>query len=101
MLALLAIPALGMHTKVTGINDMPRDAFPALKTYDRIDAAFPAEEPNAMAVVKAPDASAPAVKAAIAQLEQPRAGRRHHHRTDHDGALRRQDRRDRPPAAGG
>ncbi len=70
VLALLAIPALGMHTKVTGINDMPRDAFPALKTYDRIDAAFPAEEPNAMAVVKAPDASAPAVKAAITRLER-------------------------------
>ena len=35
-------------------------AFPVLKTYDRIEAAFPAQEPNAYAVVKADDAAAPA-----------------------------------------
>ncbi len=70
VLAMLAIPALGMHTKVTGINDLPRDAFPVLKTYDRIDTAFPAEEPNALAVVQAPDVSAPIVKAAVASLER-------------------------------
>ncbi len=70
VLAALAFPALGMHTKTTGIGDLSRDAFPVLKTYDRIDAAFPAQEPSAMAVVEAPDAAAPAVRAAIADLEQ-------------------------------
>src|SRR5262249_2867446 len=70
VLVALAVPALGMHTKVTGIADLPRSAFPVLKTYDRISAAFPAEEANGVAVVKATDAGSPQVKAAIADLQR-------------------------------
>jgi len=70
VLVALALPALGMHTKVTGIADLPRDAFPVLKTYDRMSAAFPAQEPNAVAVIKADDAASPKVRSAIADLER-------------------------------
>ncbi len=70
ILVALALPALGMDTKVTGIADLPRDALPVLQTYDRIDAAFPAEAASAQAVVRAPDAGAPTVTAAIATLSE-------------------------------
>jgi RND superfamily putative drug exporter len=70
VLVALAIPALGMHTKVTGIADLPRSSFPVLKTYDRISAAFPAVEANGYAVVQAKDAGSPQVKAAIADLQR-------------------------------
>jgi RND superfamily putative drug exporter len=69
VLVALAIPALGMHTKVTGIADLPRSSFPVLKTYDRIAAAFPAVEANGYAVVQAKDAGSPQVEAAIADLQ--------------------------------
>jgi RND superfamily putative drug exporter len=59
-----------MHTKVTGIADLPRSSFPVLKTYDRISAAFPAVEANGYAVVQAKDAGSPQVKAAIADLQR-------------------------------
>jgi uncharacterized membrane protein YdfJ with MMPL/SSD domain len=70
VLVALALPALGMQTKVTGIADIPRDAFPVLQTYDRIDAAFPAEAASAQAVVRADDAGAPAVTDAIETLSE-------------------------------
>jgi RND superfamily putative drug exporter len=69
-LVALAVPALGMHTKVTGIADLPRSSFPVLKTYDRISAAFPAEEANGYAVVKADDAGSAGVQAAIADFQR-------------------------------
>jgi RND superfamily putative drug exporter len=47
VLAALAYPALNMHTKVTGMEDIPRSAFPVLKTYDRIQAAFPSQRAGA------------------------------------------------------
>ena len=36
VLVALALPAIGMHTKQTGIDDISRSAFPVLKTYDHI-----------------------------------------------------------------
>ena len=44
ILVALALPALGMHTKQTGLDDISRDAFPVLKTYDHIQESFPAEK---------------------------------------------------------
>ena len=33
-----------MHTKQTGLDDISRDAFPVLKTYDHIQQSFPGEK---------------------------------------------------------
>src|SRR4051794_20260146 len=70
VLAALAFPAIGMHTKVTGMEDIPRDAFPVLKTFDRIQAAFPGQRPGADIVVQAADVNAPAVRAGLASFQR-------------------------------
>jgi RND superfamily putative drug exporter len=70
VLAALAVPAIGMHTKVTGMEDIPRDAFPVMKTFDRIQAAFPGQRPGADIVVQATNVNAPAVKAGIAAFQR-------------------------------
>ena len=70
VLAALAFPALGMKTKVTGLEDISRKDFPVLKTYDRIQAAFPGERSGAEVVVQAKDVRTPAVQAAIAGLKR-------------------------------
>jgi RND superfamily putative drug exporter len=68
VLLALALPATGMQTKVTGLDDIPRGAFPVLQTYDRIQQSFPSEKAAADVVVRADDVRTPAVKAAIADL---------------------------------
>jgi RND superfamily putative drug exporter len=70
VLAALAVPAIGMHTKVTGMEDIPRDAFPVMKTFDRIQAAFPGQRPGADIVIQATNVNAPAVKAGIAAFQR-------------------------------
>jgi RND superfamily putative drug exporter len=70
VLAALAYPALNMHTKVTGMEDIPRSAFPVLKTYDRIQAAFPSQRAGADVVIQADDVTSPAVQDAVAKFER-------------------------------
>src|SRR4051794_702952 len=70
VLAALAFPAIGMHTKVTGMEDIPRDSFPVMKTFDRIQAAFPGQRPGADIVVQAADVNAPAVRAGLASFQR-------------------------------
>jgi RND superfamily putative drug exporter len=70
VLIVLALPALGMHTKQTGTDDISREAFPVLKVYDHIQQSFPSEKSGATVVVQARDVTAPAVQAGIAQLER-------------------------------
>ncbi len=67
VLIALALPALGMHTVVSGADDLPRD-IPVVKTYDRLTAAFPGEAAGATVVVEAGDISSAPVTAAIADL---------------------------------
>jgi uncharacterized membrane protein YdfJ with MMPL/SSD domain len=67
LLVALALPALGMHTVVSGADDLPRD-IPVVKTYDRVTAAFPGEAAGARVVVEADDVSSGPVAAAIAGL---------------------------------
>ena len=67
-LVALSIPALGMQTKVSGIEEMPRD-LPVIQTYQQIRTAFPSEADPATVVVKASDVTSPAVKAGIADLQ--------------------------------
>ncbi|HEY1275714.1 MAG TPA: MMPL family transporter, partial [Thermoleophilaceae bacterium] len=67
LLAALALPALGMHTAESGVESIPRDQ-PVMRTYDRVQAAFPSEHQAADVVVKADDVTSPNVRHAIADL---------------------------------
>jgi RND superfamily putative drug exporter len=69
VLLALAVPALGLHTVVTGPDDMPR-TIPIVKTYDRITEAFPGEAAGSTVVVKADDVTTGPVAAAIGRLKQ-------------------------------
>ncbi len=66
-LVLLALPAIGMRTSLTGVGDLPR-SIPALQTYDRLTAAFPSEGASAVVVVRADPAQAGAVRSALLDL---------------------------------
>jgi len=67
VLVALAIPALNMHTVVSGADDLPRD-IPVVKTYDRVTAAFPGEAAGVTVAVQASDVSSGAVADAISDL---------------------------------
>ncbi len=69
VLVALALPALNMHTVVSGADDLPRD-IPVVKTYDRVTAAFPGEAAGATVVVEAGDVSSGPVAAAISDLRR-------------------------------
>ena len=69
VLVLLALPAIGMQTKQTGLDDISRSTFPVLKTYDHIQQSFPGERSPAEVVIQAADVTAPGVQAGIADLK--------------------------------
>jgi len=62
-LALLALPAFSMHTKLPTFIDFPRD-LKFVRTYDRIQAAFPGSQTPAVVVVKAPNVTTPQMRRA-------------------------------------
>jgi uncharacterized membrane protein YdfJ with MMPL/SSD domain len=66
-LAALALPVLGMHTALPGAASLPRD-IPIMRTYDRIQAAFPGGSSPAVVGVQAPEVRAAQVQAGIARL---------------------------------
>jgi RND superfamily putative drug exporter len=57
-LFLLALPALGMHTKLPNFTDFPQD-LKIVRTYERIQAAFPGSQTPAQVVVRAPRVDTP------------------------------------------
>ncbi len=57
-LFLLALPALGMHTKLPNFTDFPQD-LKIVRTYERIQAAFPGSQTPAQVVVRAPKVDTP------------------------------------------
>jgi uncharacterized membrane protein YdfJ with MMPL/SSD domain len=65
----LSIPALGMQTKLSGTEDLPKD-LATIQTYHKVQKAFPSEAAPATVVVKADDIGAPQVKQAIAGFEK-------------------------------
>jgi len=67
LLVALAIPALGLHTAEGGTETLPQD-LEVVKTFERIQAAFPSEDSSADVVVQANDVTAAPVVAAIEQL---------------------------------
>jgi uncharacterized membrane protein YdfJ with MMPL/SSD domain len=68
-LVALAIPALGLHTGNPGADSLPQDA-PIVKTFDRMEKAFPGNDLPAQVVVEAADVNAPGVTHAIGELER-------------------------------
>jgi RND superfamily putative drug exporter len=67
-LVALAIPALGMQTKLPGIESEAKSQ-PIIQTYMKVQKAFPSEANYAMVVVKAKNIDAPQVQSAIAKLD--------------------------------
>jgi RND superfamily putative drug exporter len=57
-LVLAALPAGGMHTKLPNLTDLPHD-LKIVRTYERIQRAFPGSQTPAVVVVKAPDSINP------------------------------------------
>src|SRR4051794_16751988 len=69
LLLALAAPALQLRMATPGPDTFPK-SLDVVKTYNRMQPAFPGKALPANVVVKAPDVNAPAVRNAIAQLEQ-------------------------------
>ena len=69
VLVVLALPVLGMHTKLPGPKDLPK-SIPVVSAYAKIDKAFPGAQLPAVVVVKAPNVDAPSVRAAITSLQR-------------------------------
>ncbi|MBS1886715.1 MAG: MMPL family transporter [Actinobacteria bacterium] len=56
-LVVLAIPAFGLHTANAGVAGLPKD-MPIVKTFDRVEAAFPGGVEPALVAISAPDVQA-------------------------------------------
>jgi RND superfamily putative drug exporter len=69
LLLVLAAPTLRLHTAELGANDVPQD-LPIIKTYNRIQEAFPGGPLPATVVVSGADVGSPAVAASIAELRK-------------------------------
>jgi uncharacterized membrane protein YdfJ with MMPL/SSD domain len=69
LLAALAAPALQLRLAMPGVDTFPK-SLDVVKTYTRMQQAFPGTALPASVVVKAPNVNAPAVRAAIERLEQ-------------------------------
>jgi RND superfamily putative drug exporter len=69
LLLALAAPALQLRLAPQGTESFPQ-SLEVIKTYKRMQQAFPGTALPANVVVKAPDVNAPAVRAAVAQLER-------------------------------
>jgi putative drug exporter of the RND superfamily len=69
LLIVLALPVFGMHTVLTGTDDLPRK-LEVMKTYDRMQAAFPGGQIPAVVMVQADDVTTPQIAAATKQLGQ-------------------------------
>ncbi|MET0817800.1 MAG: MMPL family transporter [Solirubrobacteraceae bacterium] len=68
ILVALALPALGMQFKDAGYDGYSRESLPVMKTYDRIQAAFPGGAVPAQIVIKADDVTTPEVRAGLQEL---------------------------------
>ena len=62
-LAVLALPAFGMHTKLPNLTDLPHD-LQVVRAYERIQAAFPGSQTPAQVVVRAPSVDTPELQRA-------------------------------------
>ena len=69
LLLVLAIPVLGLKLAVPGFETLPQD-LPVIKTYDRIQAAFPGNQIPADVVVERGDASNVALTIGVHRLRE-------------------------------
>ena len=69
VLLALAAPALQLHLAPQGVEAFPR-SLPAIRTYDRMQQAFPGSALPASVVVEAPSVTTPAMREAIAELRR-------------------------------
>jgi uncharacterized membrane protein YdfJ with MMPL/SSD domain len=67
VLVVLALPAFGMHTVLTGTDDLPRK-LEVMKVYDRMQAAFPGGQIPGVVAVEANDVTTPQIAAATKKL---------------------------------
>jgi uncharacterized membrane protein YdfJ with MMPL/SSD domain len=74
VLVALTIPVLGMQTSLGGTDDTSRD-LKVMRTYDRVQAAFPSEGSSEIVVIKADDATSSRVVSGIEKLEAETAAR--------------------------
>ena len=68
-LIILALPAIGMHTKLPNLTDLPHD-LKIVRTYDRIQHAFPGSQTPAVVVVKATNVDTPRMRQAYDLFRQ-------------------------------
>jgi RND superfamily putative drug exporter len=68
-LAVAALPAFSMHTKLPMFTDLPRD-LKIIRTFDRIQAAFPGSQTPAQVVVRADNVQSPAMRKAYEVFRQ-------------------------------
>ena len=74
VLVALTVPVLGIQTSLGGTDDTSRD-LKVMRTYDRIQAAFPSEGSAEMVVIGADDATSSEVTSGIKALEAGAAAR--------------------------
>jgi RND superfamily putative drug exporter len=67
VLVVLALPAFGMHTVLTGTDDLPRK-LEVMKVYDRMQAAFPGGQIPAVVAIEAKDVTTPQIAAATTEM---------------------------------
>ena len=68
-LALAALPASTLRTKLPNLTDLPHD-LKIVRTYDRIQRAFPGSQTPAVVVVKAPDVTSPQMQHAYTLFKE-------------------------------
>jgi uncharacterized membrane protein YdfJ with MMPL/SSD domain len=76
LLVVLSIPAFSLHTANPGVETLPQD-LSVIKTYNRMQEAFPGGPIPAIVAVAADDVSSPEVKSAIADLRNQAASSPH------------------------
>jgi uncharacterized membrane protein YdfJ with MMPL/SSD domain len=67
LLVALAVPALGLKSVTSDIDELPGD-LPVIQTYNKVKAIFPAEGVTATVVMEANDVAAPGPTTGIAEL---------------------------------
>ncbi len=68
-LIVLATPVFGMHLKQLSFNDLPQN-MQIVKSYEKVQSAFPGAQIPAVVVVRANDVRAPEVQQAIAGMQR-------------------------------
>ncbi|MGW1126484.1 MMPL family transporter [Streptomyces sp. NPDC002526] len=69
-LAAIALPALGMHTQNLTLDQEFGDSLPIVRTYDRLNEAFPGGADPAQVVVRADDIGAAPVRQALEEFRR-------------------------------